>query len=293
LSASTLVGRVAERVVMANTYPGVPSAGHALEGIHASRPPNDTADRHGISIPLASHTVHLPWVAQRSNRLPCTRILIVDDCTLHRESVAAITLALGGFIPAAAWDVPSLRAELAEVPPDIVLLSMVARDAQALLRAVGENCPHTKVIVTGLSEHHEAEIIACAEAGVAGYHLRTDSLDDLLVLVSKLLDGESYCSPKVSAILLRRLSALAARRQPEAKALVLTSREIQILRMLEMGLSNRDIADRLCIALHTVKNHVHSVLSKLGVSTRAEAAAYSRSRKYTDMSIRGLGTQPA
>lgn len=53
-------------------------------------------------------------------------------------------------------------------------------------------------------------------------------------------------------------------------------RETQILQMLEMGLSNRDIADRLSVALHTVKNAVHSVLTKLGVSTRAEAAARVR-----------------
>jgi ATP/maltotriose-dependent transcriptional regulator MalT len=77
------------------------------------------------------------------------------------------------------------------------------------------------------------------------------------------------------------LSVLAAQRQPEAKELVLTAREIQILQLLEIGLSNRDIADRLFIALHTVKNHVHSLLSKLGVSTRAEAVACSRSFRLT------------
>ena len=82
-------------------------------------------------------------------------------------------------------------------------------------------------------------------------------------------------------MLLRRLSALAARPQPEAKELVLTARQAQILRMLEMGLSNRDIADQLRIAIHTVKNHVHSVLTKLGVSTRAEAAALARTVRYT------------
>jgi DNA-binding CsgD family transcriptional regulator len=83
-------------------------------------------------------------------------------------------------------------------------------------------------------------------------------------------------------MLLRRLSALAARRQPVAKELVLTAREAQILRMLEMGLSNRNIADHLGIAIHTVKNHVHSVLTKLGVSTRAEAAALARTVRYTE-----------
>ena len=89
------------------------------------------------------------------------------------------------------------------------------------------------------------------------------------------------CSPRVSAILLRRLSALASQRQPTEKELVLTAREAQILKMLELGLSNRDIADQLCIAVHTVKNHVHSLLTKLGVSTRAQAAALSRTIRYT------------
>ena len=83
-------------------------------------------------------------------------------------------------------------------------------------------------------------------------------------------------------MLLRRLSAVAARRQPAAKELVLTAREAQILRMLEMGLSNQNIADQLSIAIHTVKNHVHRVLTKFGVSTRAEAAELARTVGYTE-----------
>jgi DNA-binding NarL/FixJ family response regulator len=139
-----------------------------------------------------------------------------------------------------------------------------------------------KVIVLGVSEDDEAGIVACAEAGVAGYHLRTEALDDLLGLIGRVAVGESSCSARVSSILLRRLSALAQQRPPMAKEVVLTAREAQILRMLEMGLSNRDIAAELCIALHTVKNHVHSVLTKLGVGTRAEAAARFRTVRFTE-----------
>uniref|UniRef100_UPI0037C92ECD response regulator transcription factor n=1 Tax=Mycolicibacterium phlei TaxID=1771 RepID=UPI0037C92ECD len=65
-------------------------------------------------------------------------------------------------------------------------------------------------------------------------------------------------------------------------ALVLTARETQILRMVEMGLSNREIAERLCIAVHTVKNHMHSLLTKLGVSSRGEAAALCRMNGIAD-----------
>jgi DNA-binding NarL/FixJ family response regulator len=76
---------------------------------------------------------------------------------------------------------------------------------------------------------------------------------------------------------------LASQRQPEVKELVLTAREIQILRLLESGLSNQEVAQHLCIALPTVKNHVHSVLRKLGVSTRGEAAAYARSMRRNEI----------
>ncbi|MGE0215169.1 LuxR C-terminal-related transcriptional regulator [Mycolicibacterium sp.] len=205
-----------------------------------------------------------------------TQILIVDDCTLQRENLAAILGGGGMSALAVAWDLPSTVAALAERAPDIVLLSMQTRDKIALLHSVREICPSARVIVVGISEDDESDIIASAEAGVAGYHLRSESLGELLNVITKVVDGEPACSPRVSAILLRRLSAMASARRSSPRDLDLTARELQILQMLELGLSNRDIADQLCITLHTVKNHVHSVLTKLGVSTRAQAAAFAR-----------------
>ena len=206
-----------------------------------------------------------------------TRILIIDDCTLYRENLATTFVANGTASPGIAWDLPSLVNELQSVTPSVVLLSVGTRDGLMLLQAALRISPDARVIALGVSEDDESTIVACAEAGVTGYHLRSESLDDLLMLLRKVARGESVCSPKVSAILLRRLSVLAAERESGPEELVLTAREIQILRMLEMGLSNRDIAEQLCIAVHTVKNHVHCVLGKLGVSTRAQAVAVSRS----------------
>jgi DNA-binding NarL/FixJ family response regulator len=209
-------------------------------------------------------------------------ILIIDDCTLYRENLAASFALHGTAAPSVAWDLPSLVTALEDTTPSIVLLNIATRGSAMLLRAAMEISPNVRVIALGVSEDDESEIVACAEAGVAGYHMRTESLDDLLGLIRKVAAGESLCSPGVSAILLRRLSALASLRPPAAKELVLTAREAQILRMLELGLSNRDIATRLCIAVHTVKNHVHSLLTKLGVSSRAEAAALTRAIRYTE-----------
>lgn len=266
---------------LSGSTPSGLAAGHPIlrhEGPEA--PGNGDARFAGFGAAARSSSVVL---VERRCPVPDGRFLIVDDCKLNRENLAAIFAAHNGSEPAMAWDLPSLCAALGEVAPEIVLLNIGTRDNRTLLRMVRDTCPEAKVIVVGTSEDDESEIVACAEAGVAGYHLRAESLDDLLTLVSRVANGESLCSPKVSAILLRRLSTLAALRRPEVKELVLTAREIQILRLLESGLSNQEIADHLYIAVHTVKNHVHSVLSKLGVSTRAEAAAYSRSTQHPEL----------
>ena len=278
---------------MVHSDPRAPSNGHVREQLSASlsRTLYHPDVRTTPSTRLVSQRVHLPGVVEFRDRLPHAKILILDGCTLQRENLAAVFAVNGTSMPTVAWDVPSLHASVDVATPDIVLLNMLTSDNVTLLNSLRETCPHAKVIVVGISEDDESEIVACAEAGVAGYHLRTESLSDLLVLISKVFDGESLCSPRVSAILLKRLSALAAQRQPEARELVLTAREIQILRMLEIGLSNREIAEQLFIALHTVKNHVHSILGKLGVSTRAQAVAVSRSFQCTELSAKDLGTE--
>jgi DNA-binding NarL/FixJ family response regulator len=110
--------------------------------------------------------------------------------------------------------------------------------------------------------------------------MRSDSLGDLITLIHNVAAGRSFCPPPVSTILLRRLSNLAAQSQQAGRDLALTPREAQILKMLELGRSNSEIAARLDIAVHTVKNHVHNLLTKLGVNTRAEAAGLSRAIRF-------------
>lgn len=253
------------------------SAGYRIvEDDDPDRRTNGHAQR--AELATLSTLTRLAPVAGRTP-VPQVRFLIVDDCKLNRENLGAMFAAHGCSEPTMAWDLPSLCAALGETAPEIVLFNTGTRDNMTLLRLVRDTCPEARLIVIGISDDDESEIVACAEAGVSGYHLRAESLDDLLTLMTRVADGESLCSPKVSAILLRRLSTLASQRQPEVKELVLTAREIQILRLLESGLSNQELADHLYIALPTVKNHVHSVLRKLGVSTRGEAAAYSRSMR--------------
>lgn len=226
----------------------------------------------------------LAWgTADDRDALRDHRILIIDDCTLYRENLAAVLEMHGAPDPGVAWDSQSLVSALNESEPDIVLLNSTTHEGLSLVRAAKGISPNVRVVALGVSEDIESDIVACAEAGVAGYHMRTETLDDLLLLTRRVAAGESVCSARVAAILAKRLSVLTAQRQPvPPKELVLTVREAQILAMLEMGLSNRDIASQLCIAVHTVKNHLHSLLKKMGVSTRADAAALSRTIRHAD-----------
>ena len=208
-----------------------------------------------------------------SDILRDTRVLIVDDCTLHRENLAALISINGAAEVSTAWELQTLIRAVQDSAPSVVLLNVATVGSAMLLRAALEISPNVRVIVVGVSGDDEPRIVECAEAGAASYHTREDSIGDLLLLVAKVNAGEPMCSPRVSATLIRRLSALASQRPSAPGDLMLTARETEILRMLKLGLSNRDIADELCIAVHTVKNHVHSLLAKLGVNSRAQAAA--------------------
>jgi DNA-binding NarL/FixJ family response regulator len=232
-------------------------------------PPRGSAILGGISEPTSD-------VATWQGLLDAEGVLIIDDCTLFRENLAAILAVRGIGVTRTAWDLPSLVAAFDETNSKLVLLNMATQDSQLLVRAAMDICPGARIIVVGIPDEDEEKIIACAELGVVGYHMRSDSLDDLIMLVHKVARGESIFPPRVSAVLLRRLSNRASQPQSAGRGLVLTARETQILQMLELGRSNSDIAARLDIAVHTVKNHVHNVLTKLGVNTRAEAAALSR-----------------
>jgi DNA-binding NarL/FixJ family response regulator len=204
-------------------------------------------------------------------------VLIVDDCALFRESLATVLTIEAVEIIGTAWDLPSLMRALGQFRVKLIVLNLATKGCHLLLRAARELGPALRVIVVGATEHNESDIVACAESGVAAYHMRSDTVDHLVVLIRTVAQGKSYWPPRVSAILLRRLSSLTHPWGSPGRDLVLTARETQILEMIELGRSNRDIADRLDIALHTVKSHVHNLFVKLGVSTRAEAAAFSRS----------------
>ncbi len=146
-----------------------------------------------------------------------------------------------------------------------------------ITQAVAQSGLPAKVLALGLAES-EAEILRYVEAGAAGYVLQDESVDDLLQKVRATASGQAHVSPEIAAALMERVAQLAQQAgQPDEDApelADLTQREREILHLIGEGLTNQEIAQRLVIEIGTVKNHVHSILQKLNVSSRHDAAGF-------------------
>jgi DNA-binding NarL/FixJ family response regulator len=116
------------------------------------------------------------------------------------------------------------------------------------------------------------------EAGATGYVLKDHSLEDLIETVRAAQDGKVFVSPQIAAALMKRLSDLAQMFSDVENNVTdttnLTARELEVLELIGKGMTNQQIAKKLVVEIGTVKNHVHSILEKLNVKTRDEAAAY-------------------
>jgi two-component system, NarL family, nitrate/nitrite response regulator NarL len=205
------------------------------------------------------------------------RVFIVARIRLYREGLAALLprrdeITLVGT--AESW--AACADELRALEPDVVLVDMAVADGSSAIREIVNGTDGVKVVALAVSES-EQEVVAYAEAGVSGYVTRGESIDDLVAAVESAACGQVTCSPRVAAALLRRVTALSNPSPVETDSR-LTRREAEVAALLDNGLSNKEIAHRLCIELATVKNHVHSILEKLELHSRFEVAQRAASR---------------
>ncbi len=200
-------------------------------------------------------------------------LLIVTDVRLYREFL--ITL-VQTQLPAIDTGVTSSGAEgmqrLIACGADAVLLDLRCHDSHRMLKTIGTFSPSARLVAFAVHDD-DSEILACAEAGVSAYVPSDASVEELVASIQTALRGDQHLPPWVAASLFRRLAARSDGVSPDAAARVgLSARERQVLWLVVQGLTNKEIATRLQIEVATVKNHVHNVLIKLRVKSRAEAA---------------------
>lgn len=204
------------------------------------------------------------------------RVLLVDDQSLFREGLRTLLSVQPGFevVGEAADGEEALRLAAA-VKPDVVLMDvrMPVLDGVAATRRLHASQPDCRVIVLTTFDDDEY-VFEGLRAGAAGYLLKDAPSEKLFEAIRAAARGESFLQPSVAAKVVAEFTRLArqAPTRPQSLPEPLSERELEILREIARGSSNREIAQKLVIAEGTVKNHVTSVLSKLGVSDRTQAA---------------------
>jgi DNA-binding NarL/FixJ family response regulator len=202
------------------------------------------------------------------------RIRIFSSNALFRECLAAVLEANARFAVAGHGDdfpstLPELRAEAA----DLVLVDTQGSRAAAfeLVRRLTRESP-APILLLGLVGTR-TDALQCMESGAKGYVVAGASLEDLYGSIEGVLRGEVAYTPEATAAMFERLAELSGEQYRDARFgdLNLTSRELEILTLAGRGLTNPEIAQRLVLSIHTIKNHLHHVFKKLKVSTRIQA----------------------
>jgi two-component system, NarL family, nitrate/nitrite response regulator NarL len=198
------------------------------------------------------------------------RVLVASHIRLYREGLERVLRELPEFTLAGnACSAAEAVEQTRKLGADVALLDMAMSGAFPVAKELARG-GLSKIVALGMPED-DAQVLSCAQVGIAGYVTRDGSVEDVVAAIKAAARGEVHCSPKVAGSLFRRIAAMSMDRSLRSGNGALTARETQILKLIQEGMSNKMISRTLGIELATVKNHVHSVLVKLGIHRRAEA----------------------
>lgn len=208
------------------------------------------------------------------------RILIADDHPLFREGVVHSLASESdlAIVGQAASGEQALRLAR-ELLPDVVLLDIGMPGWDGLIAAekIARACPATRIVMLTVAED-EDKLLAAFKAGARGYVLKGVSGHELASVVRAAAHGDVYVSPSLAAGILVTLT----RGRPADPLEELTERELEILKLVGQGLTNREIGERLHLAEKTIKHYITNILQKLQVRSRVEAALIAARREKHD-----------
>ncbi len=208
------------------------------------------------------------------------RLLIIEDHPLLREGMAALLNQRPDLIVVASGESGLDVQKARHVDADVVLVDLGLRNQDSLhaVETVKRASPDARVIVMDLLPVQE-DVVEFVKAGVSGFILKDATLDDFVRTINAVAEGTTVLPPALAGTLFSQISQRVVKRGQAVAAVRMTQREREIISLITEGLSNKEIARRLHIAMHTVKSHVHNVLEKLALHTRLEIAAYAHSGK--------------
>lgn len=217
------------------------------------------------------------------------RVLICDDHALFRRGLMMVLEEEAGVEVIAEASDGNEAVDLAtRHAPDVVLMDvrMPGRGGIEATRAIRDEMPATRVIMLTVSDD-EDDLFDALKAGATGYLLKEISIDEVADAIRAVVTGRSLLSPQMATKLIAEFAALAQRAEGEGGGAAggprLTARELEVLRHVAEGQSNREIAEVLGISENTVKNHVRNILEKLHLHSRMEAVMYAVREKMLDL----------
>jgi two-component system NarL family response regulator len=212
-------------------------------------------------------------------------VLIVDDHALFRRGLELVLAAEPDLdVVGEAGDGVEAIERATELTPDVVLMDVRMPGVGGIeaTRRIRNAHPSTKVVMLTVSEDEE-DLFAAIRAGATGYLLKEVSIDEVADAVRAVARGQALVTPSMASKLLGEFNALSRRVDAQhGSAPRLTDREVEVLKLVAKGMTNKDIAAELVIAENTVKNHVRNILEKLGLKSRMEAAIHAVREKLVD-----------
>jgi DNA-binding NarL/FixJ family response regulator len=206
-----------------------------------------------------------------------TRILLADDHTLVRQGLRRILEEQPEWqVAAEAGDGREAVRLAVELQPDVAVLDigMPALNGIEATRQIAQRAPAVRVLI--LSMHaDEAHIVRAVEAGASGYLLKDSADDDLVKAVAAAVQGQSFFSPSVAAVLLDEYRRSVARRGVTDRFELLSAREREVFQLMAEGRSNKAIASVLGVSPATVETHRAHLLEKLDLHSVAEVVLYA------------------
>jgi DNA-binding NarL/FixJ family response regulator len=215
---------------------------------------------------------------------PPIRVLVADGHALFRHGlISVLSAATDLAVVGETSDGLEVIEQAAELEPDVVLVDVRLPTVSGIeaARRIRVAQPTVRILVLTESEDEE-DLYGAVRAGATGYLLKEVAIDEIADAIRSVANGQALVAPTMTTKLLSEFNALSRRLEEEHDGRRLTDRELEVLRLIARGMSNKDIGAELVIAENTVRNHVRNILEKLQVRSRVEAAMYAVREKLVD-----------
>jgi DNA-binding NarL/FixJ family response regulator len=211
------------------------------------------------------------------NRTPI-RVVVVDDHDLFRTGLASLLNAQPEIEVVAQASGGRMGVRLAdELQPDVVLMDIRMADLSGIeaTRQIVQSQPASRVLALTVASS-EADVVAILRAGACGFLAKDTEMDSVVAAIHAAAGGTAWLSPSAAHVVLGQIRTAAVEQPSDPRRIdALSSRERQVLSLISAGKANSEIGEELNISPRTVKNHVSSILTKLDVPSRVQAAVYA------------------